>query len=136
MPLDPVEAFEVQRPRLLYLAYRMLGSRHEAEDIVQESWLRWRNADQDAVQEPAAWLTRVVSRLCLDHMKSARVRRETYPGIWLPDPLLEPEDDDLRADNLTRTLMMALDRLSPLERAAFLLHDIFGERLDEVAATI
>src|SRR5690606_8641561 len=108
-----------QRPRLLRLAYRMLGSRHEAEDLVQEAWLRWQNAEREAILEPAAWLTRVVSRLCLDHMKSAHTRREAYPGIWLPEPWIEADDDDLRADNLTLTLMMALERLSPLERAAF-----------------
>lgn len=88
------------------------------------------------MQEPAAWLTRVVSRLCLDQMKSARARREIYTGTWLPEPLIETEDDALRPDNLTLTLMMALERLSPLERAAFLLHDVFGQSMDEVATTI
>lgn len=132
---DPVALFEAHRPRLLRLAYRMLGSRAEAEDAVQEAWLRWQNADQDAIAEPAAWLTRVASRLCLDHMKSARNRKEIYPGTWLPEPLIE-EDDTVREDNLTLTLMMALERLSPLERAAFLLHDVFGQPLAEVAETI
>ena len=134
---DPAtEAFETQRPRLLRLAYRMLGSRAEAEDIVQEAWLRWHRSDREAVTEPAAWLTRIVSRLCLDAMKSARARRETYPGTWLPEPLVEPADDDMRADNITLTLMVALERLSPLERAAFLLHDVFDQPLDTVAATL
>lgn len=136
MPPDPVTIFEVQRPRLLRLAYRMLGSRVEAEDVVQEVWLRWQSADRCGIAEPAAWLTRVTSRLCLDQMKSARARRETYPGTWLPEPLIEEEDDTLRQDNLTLTLMLALERLSPLERAAFLLHDVFGQPLDEVARTI
>lgn len=135
MQLDPLTIFEAQRPRLLRLAYRMLGSRVEAEDAVQEAWLRWQSADHGGIAEPAAWLTRVTSRLCIDHMKSARARRELYPGTWLPEPLIE-EDDNLREDNLTLTLMMALERLSPLERAAFLLHDVFGQPLNEVAGTI
>ncbi|MCR6500672.1 sigma-70 family RNA polymerase sigma factor [Shinella sp. CPCC 101442] len=134
---DPAtEIFEAQRPRLLRLAYRMLGTRSEAEDIVQEAWLRWHRSDREAVCEPSAWLTRIVSRLCLDAMKSARARRETYPGTWLPEPLIEPADEEMRADNITLTLMMALERLSPLERAAFLLHDVFNQPLDDVAATL
>lgn len=137
MRLDPsTRIFEAQRPRLLRLAYRMLGAHAEAEDIVQEAWLRWRRSDPSNLSEPAAWLTRIVSRLCLDVMKSARSRRETYPGTWLPEPLIEPEDDELRADNVTLTLMVALERLSPLERAAFLLHDVFNQPMEEVAATL
>lgn len=137
MRLDPsTRIFEAQRPRLLRLAYRMLGAHAEAEDIVQEAWLRWRRSDPADLSEPAAWLTRIVSRLCLDVMKSARSRRETYPGTWLPEPLIEPEDDELRADNVTLTLMVALERLSPLERAAFLLHDVFNQPMEEVAATL
>ncbi|WLR92750.1 sigma-70 family RNA polymerase sigma factor [Shinella zoogloeoides] len=137
MPLDPsTRSFETQRPRLLRLAYRMLGSHSEAEDIVQEAWLRWHRSDRETVKEPAAWLTRIVSRLCLDAMKSARARRETYPGTWLPEPLIEPADEEMRADNITLTLMVALERLSPLERAAFLLHDVFNQPLDAVAATL
>jgi len=118
------------------LAYRMLGSMLEAEDIVQDAWLRWRRADRGAVATPGAYLTRIVTRLCLDVLKSARVRRETYIGPWLPEPVVEPEDDALRADDLTVTLMLALERLSPLERAAFLLHDVFDVPLGEVAATL
>lgn len=136
MQPDRVAFFETQRPRLLRLAYRMLGSRAEAEDIVQEAWIRWQATRHEDIAEPAAWLTRVASRLCLDQMKSARSRRETYPGTWLPEPLIEEEDDALRPDNLTLTLMLALERLSPLERAAFLLHDVFGQPLEEVARTI
>lgn len=137
MRRDPAtDVFEAQRPRLLRLAYRMLGSHAEAEDIVQDAWLRWHRSDRAAVAEPAAWLTRIVSRLCLDAMKSARARRETYPGMWLPEPLIEPADEEMRADNITLTLMVALERLSPLERAAFLLHDVFDQPLDDVAATL
>ena len=136
MQPDPVAIFEAQRPRLLRLAYRMLGSRAEADDVVQEAWLRWQTAKRDVIAQPAAWLIRVTSRLCLDQMKSARSRRETYPGTWLPEPLIDEDDDALRPDNLTLTLMLALERLSPLERAAFLLHDVFGQSLEEVAKTI
>jgi DNA-directed RNA polymerase specialized sigma24 family protein len=104
----------------------------------QEAWLRWRTVDPDAIREPAAWLTRTVTRLCLDQIKSARSRRETYVGSWLPEPLVgsfDPTADDA-ADDLTLTLMMALERLSPLERAAFLLHDVFGVAFDEVGRTL
>ena len=136
MPPDGGTAlFEAERPRLLRLAYRMLGSLAEAEDVVQNAWLRWREVDHGRVEAPAAYLSRVVTRLCLDMMKSARARRETYVGSWLPEPLIEePEEDD--RDDLTLTLMLALERLSPLERAAFLLHDVFGVPLDEIAATL
>ncbi|WP_347265502.1 sigma-70 family RNA polymerase sigma factor [Roseococcus pinisoli] len=134
-PDAQTSAFEAQRPRLLRLAYRMLGSTAEAEDVVQDAWLRWRRVDREKVREPAAFLTRTVTRLCLDAMKSARARRESYVGSWLPEPILEPEEE-IRPDELTLTLMLALERLSPLERAAFLLHDVFGVPLDEVAATL
>lgn len=137
MPPDGATGtFEMQRRLLLRLAYRMLGSHAEAEDVVQEAWVRWQAADHPTIAEPAAWLSRVVSRLCLDHMKSARSRREIYPGPWLPEPLIEEDSDDLRPDNLTLSLMMALERLLPLERAAFLLHDVFGQSLEDVAQTI
>jgi RNA polymerase sigma factor (sigma-70 family) len=132
-----LDDFEAQRPRLLRLAYRMTGSLAEAEDLVQEAWLRWAGRTE-AVDAPAAYLTRIVTRLCLDHMKSARVRRESYVGAWLPDPLVGSVDpqDAASADDLTLTLMLALERLSPLERAAFLLHDVFGEALAEVAVAL
>jgi RNA polymerase sigma-70 factor (ECF subfamily) len=131
-----IAAFEAERPRLLRLGYRMLGSLSEAEDIVQEAWLRWSGV-QDRVATPSAYLTRVVTRLCLDHMKSARARRETYVGAWLPEPLMgATEPDETVTDDVTLTLMLALERLSPLERAAFLLHDVFEIALPEVAATL
>lgn len=135
---DPHTAlFEAERPRLLRLAYRMLGSLAEAEDVVQSAWLRWRAVDPEGVAVPAAFLSRVVTRLCLDAMKSARARRETYVGAWLPEPLVDmAEAEPVEGEDLTLTLMMALERLSPLERAAFLLHDVFGVPLAEVAATL
>lgn len=134
-PDDHTTAFETHRPRLVRLAYRMLGSLSEAEDVVQDAWLRWRSVDMAGVKNPGAFLSRTVTRLCLDQMKSARVRRETYVGSWLPEPLLEVGDEP-QEDELTLTLMMALERLSPLERAAFLLHDVFGVGLDDVAGTL
>jgi len=128
--------FERQRSRLQRLAYRMLGSVSEAEDIVQDAWLRWSQVE-GGIATPAAFLTRVVTRLCLDQMKSARSRRETYVGAWIPEPLLgsSAPGEDI-ADDVTLTLMMALERLSPLERAAFLLHDVFGVALTDVAITL
>src|SRR5690606_20111757 len=117
-------------------AYRMLGSMSEAEDVVQDAWLRWQRSDTDAIVEPGAWLSRTVARLCLDVMKSSRHQREVYFGTWLPEPVAELDDESPRADELTLTLMLALERLSPLERAAFLLHDVFGVPLNDVAATL
>jgi RNA polymerase sigma-70 factor (ECF subfamily) len=126
--------FDPLRPRLIRVAYRMLGSVADAEDMVQEAFLRWLDADRDAVREPEAYLRRVVTRLCLDHLKSARRRRETYIGPWLPEPVVEAAEDEI--DDVTLPLMMALERLSPLERAAFLLHDVFGVSFEEIAETI
>ena len=124
--------FDPLRPRLIRVAYRMLGSVADAEDVVQEAFIRWLGVDRAAVREPEAFLRRTVTRLCLDQLKSARHRRETYIGPWLPDPIVEEED----AEDVTLPLMLALERLSPLERAAFLLHDVFGLDFDEVARTI
>ncbi len=126
--------FDPLRPRLIRIAYRMVGSVADAEDLVQEAFLRWLDADRDAVREPEAYLRRVVTRLCLDHLKSARHRRETYIGPWLPEPVVEAAEDEI--DDVTLPLMMALERLSPLERAAFLLHDLFGVSFEEIAETI
>jgi RNA polymerase sigma-70 factor (ECF subfamily) len=128
--------FQRERRRLVRLGYRMLGSITEAEDVVQDAWLRFAAANGD-IDTPAAYLTRVVTRLCLDRLKSARARRETYIGPWLPEPLISsPESDESRADEITFTLMVAMERLSPLERAAFLLHDIFNVALADVAVTL
>jgi RNA polymerase sigma-70 factor (ECF subfamily) len=120
---------------LTRVAYRMLGSVADAEDAVQDAFLRWLDADRTTVREPGAFLRRVVTRLCLDRLKSAQHRRETYIGPWLPEPVVEPAENDLD-DDVTLPLMMALERLSPLERAAFLLHDVFGLDFEEVATTI
>jgi RNA polymerase sigma-70 factor, ECF subfamily len=132
---DAAAAFEPLRPKLMRVAYRMLGSVAEAEDMVQEAFIRWMKADRNEVREPEAFLRRTVTRLCLDQLKSARRQRETYVGPWLPDPVLE-EEEPKEAEDVTLPLMLALERLSPLERAAFLLHDVFGLEFEEVAATI
>ena len=126
--------FDPLRPALIRAAYRMLGSVADAEDVVQDAFLRWLDVDRSAVREPAAFLRRIVTRLCLDRLKSVRRERETYIGTWLPEPVVESGEDE--PDDITLPLLMALERLSPLERAAFLLHDVFGLDFDEVAATI
>src|SRR3546814_18859559 len=114
----------------------MLGSFSEAEDVVQDAWFRWEKVD-GGIDAPAAYLTRIVTRLCLDRLKSARARRETYIGPWLPDPLMGSSDPDATiADDITVTLMLALERLSPLERAAFLLPAVFDIALSAVAVTL
>jgi len=130
---DAAASFDPLRPRLMRIAYRMLGVVADAEDVVQEAFVRWMGTDRAAVREPEAFLRRVVTRLCLDQIKSARARRETYVGPWLPEPVIE---EDEGVDDVTLPLMLALERLSPLERAAFLLHDVFGEGFDEIAETI
>jgi RNA polymerase sigma-70 factor (ECF subfamily) len=132
MAADAAHSFDPLRPRLVRVAYRMLGSITDAEDVVQEAFIRWMGTDRAAVREPEAFLRRTVTRLCLDQMKSARARRETYVGEWLPEPVIDEEADD----DVTLPLLLALERLSPLERAAFLLHDVFGQDFDEVARTL
>lgn len=136
--------FERQRSRLRGLAYRMLGSVADAEDIVQDAWLRWHEVRGTAVDEVGAYLTRIVTHLCLDRLKSARARREHYVGQWLPEPLLEdldayqpgPDVAHELAHDLSFALLRTLDSLSPLERAAFLLHDVFDVDFTSIAATL
>lgn len=134
-------AFEGQRGRLVGLAYRMLGSVAEAEDAVQDAWFRWRDADRAAVRNPGSYLSAVVTRLCLDRLKAARRRREVYVGPWLPEPLLDdpalavlPAEET--AQDVSIALMLALERLSPLERAAFILHDVFDMGFGEIAVAL
>jgi RNA polymerase sigma-70 factor, ECF subfamily len=135
------EVFERHRRYLIGLGYRMLGSIAAAEDAVQEAYLRWHRADRSAIAEPRAFLGKIVTRICLDEMKSARARRETYVGPWLPEPVLHDsgwsaESASEYADDLSVGLMLALERLSPLERAAFLLHDVFDVDYAEVATLL
>ncbi|HEX5934936.1 MAG TPA: sigma-70 family RNA polymerase sigma factor [Pseudorhizobium sp.] len=129
---DAAASFDPLRGKLMRVAYRMLGSVADAEDVVQEAFIRWMRADRAQVREPEAFLRRTVTRLCLDQLKSARLKRETYVGPWLPDPVVEEEEEE----DVTLPLMLALERLSPLERAAFLLHDVFGLEFEEVAVSI
>lgn len=132
-----IDVFEAQRVRLTGLAYRMLGSVTEAQDAVQDAWLRW-NKSCDEVIDPAAWLVRVTSRLCLDRMRAAKSRREVYKGPWLPEPFIEELSVDPleRAEDVSVAFLMALERLSPLERAVFLLHDVFDADYAQVALAL
>ena len=130
---DAAASFDPLRPTLVRIAYRMLGSVADAEDVVQDAFLRWLGTDRAAVRVPEAFLRRVVTRLCLDQLKSARHARETYIGPWLPEPIVADEEE---VDDVTLPLMLALERLSPLERAAFLLHDVFGVSFEEIAETV
>jgi len=131
--MDPTTFFTARRARLQRIAYRMLGSVAEAEDVVQDAWLRWHGSDREAIIEPEAWLVRIVTRLCLDVLKSSRIKREQYIGPWLPEPFIDPGDEQ---DDITLPLMLAMERLSPLERAAFLLHDVFELDFKEVGEAI
>ncbi len=137
---DGIEPFEAHRRALTGLAYRMLGSRAEAEDVVQDAYLRWHAADRAAIEEPRRYLGTVVTRLCLDRLKSARARREVYVGQWLPEPVVDESFDDDSAGDLAHdisvALMLILERLSPLERASFLLHDVFGLDFAEVSRAL
>jgi RNA polymerase sigma-70 factor (ECF subfamily) len=140
-PSDAAARFEPHRRPLRALAYRMLGSLAEAEDAVQEAYLRWHRADRASVSDDRAFLSRIVTRLCLDQLKSARARRETYVGPWLPEPVLDSATLDAEtasdyAHDLSVALMLTLERLSPLERAAFLLHDVFEVGFPEIATTL
>ncbi|MEI9890206.1 MAG: sigma-70 family RNA polymerase sigma factor [Caulobacteraceae bacterium] len=132
---EAAASFDPLRPRLTRVAYRMLGSMADAEDVVQEAFIRWMAADRASVDQPDAWLRTTVARLSLDVLKSARRRRETYVGPWLPEPVVETGAEG-EADDVTLPLLLALERLSPLERAAFLLHDVFAVSFEEVAQTL
>lgn len=144
---DAADRFEPHRHRLFGVAYRMSGSVADAEDCVQEAFVRWQRADRDAVQNDEAFLVRTVSRLAIDRQRQVARRRETYVGPWLPEPLLSPTDQlasrsvdpaDVAelADSLSFAFLVMLDRLSAPERAAFILHDVFGVPFDEVASTL
>jgi RNA polymerase sigma-70 factor (ECF subfamily) len=138
---NPAASFEPYRRRLLGLAYRMLGSMVDAEDAVQETYLRWHGADRDKVSEPKAFLMTITTRICLDMLTSARARHEEYVGPWLPEPIVDtaaltPDSGAEMAEDLSIALLLTLDRLSPLERAAFLLHDVFDFSFSEVATAL
>ncbi len=132
--------FESYRTLLQGIAYRMLGSVVEAEDIVQETYLKWVDCERNQVQNPRSWLVTVCSRLSIDRLKSAQYQRENYVGPWLPEPLVvsetSPFDEASIDDSVSIALLYTLERLSPGERASFLLHDVFDYSFDEVAAIL
>ena len=136
------EQFEQQRPQLRRIAYRMLGSVTESEDAVQEAWLRLSRKDGAAVENLAAWLTTVVGRVCLDMLRARRARREDYVGSWLPEPVVTvdgspgPEQEALLADSIGLALLVVLETLTPSERLAFVLHDMFAVPFDEIAGIV
>lgn len=140
-----LQNFEALRPHLKGLAYRMTGSLTDADDIVQDAWLRWNRVDPASVGTPRPYLFQIVARLCIDHATSARARREVYVGPWLPEPLVDPLAVGVRpdaervaelADDLSVALLLVLERLSPLERAAFLLHDVFDLSFDDIGGVL
>jgi len=137
-----VDQFEHWRPHLASVAYGMLGSVSEAEDAVQQAWLRLGRSDAGAIIDLRAWLTTVVGRICLDMLRARQVRRVDYVGAWLPEPLVEepaadgPEQQALMADSVGLALLVVLESLSPAERLAFVLHDVFDMRFDEVGQII
>lgn len=138
-----LEVFEAERGRLRAIAYRITGTPDDADDVVQDAWLRYSVADIASINNPAAWLTTVTSRLAIDRLRSTSARRESYVGPWLSDPIaVEPasmggaDDSVLLAESLSLGFLAVLERLTPLERAVFILHDVFAYPLDEVAQTI
>lgn len=140
LPPSDLDEFEAQRARLSAIAYRMLGSSADAEDVVQEAYLRWRDRTEREVSSPSSYLTTIVVRLCIDELRSARARRESYVGPWLPEPLLvadnEPAAAAELADSLSLAFLVLLEELAPVERAAFLLHDVFDYDYAEIAAML
>ena len=136
-----VEIFRQHKTRLFGIAYRMLGTSDEAEDILQEAYIRWHKTDTAEIETPEAWLVTVVTRLSIDRLRKASIERETYIGPWLPEPLItsiapSPEEEMELASNLSLAFMVLLERLSPLERAVFLLHDIFDCDYAEIARIV
>ena len=136
---NDVDRFEASRPRLEAIAYRLLGSASDAEDVVQDTFLRWQAADVDRVKVPEAWLTKVLTNLCLNQLTSARARRETYVGQWLPepllagDPMLGPADTAEQRESLSYAVLTLMERLSPDERVVYVLREAFGYPHREIA---
>ncbi|WKX69585.1 RNA polymerase sigma-70 factor [Streptomyces sp. XD-27] len=133
------DAFTEHRPLLFTIAYEMLGSATDAEDVLQESYLRWRAVDPAAVEHPRAYLVRVVTRQALNHLRAVRARREEYVGTWLPELIRtapEVSDDAILAESVSMAVMLVLETLNPTERAVFVLHEVFGYTHGEIAASI
>ena len=138
---DATQIFEGLRRRLQGIAYRMLGSVAEAEDVVQDVWLRWHDADKPSIANPEAWLVTTTTRASIDHLRSAKARRESYVGFWLPEPLLEepspsPEDELERANDLSVAFLTVLERLTPEGRAAFLMREVFDADYADIASLL
>jgi RNA polymerase sigma-70 factor (ECF subfamily) len=138
---NKTDVFDQYRPRLFGIAYRMLGTRDDAEDILQEAYIRWHSADRETIESPEAWLVSVVTRLAIDRLRKAYVQRETYIGPWLPEPLVtDPAmSPEVRAEfksDVSTAFMVMLERLSPPERAVFLLHDVFEMAYAEIARIV
>jgi RNA polymerase sigma factor (sigma-70 family) len=138
---DATLAFNRLRPRLQGIAYRMLGSMAEAEEVVQDAWLRWHDAAKDSLDSAEAWLVTVVTRLSIDRLRTAKVQREHYIGTWMPEPTMTdapatPEQLLERADNVSVAFLAVLERLAPEARAAFLLREVFDADYDDIASTL
>ena len=140
MTVDTSPAFEEHRPLLFGIAYRMLGTVMDAQDMVQETYLRWQKAPSGEIQSPRAWLTTVLTRLCINHLKLARVQRETYVGAWLPEPLVESQGPSMEnsrlADSLSLAFLVLLETLTPTERAVFILREVLGHEFSEIAPIV
>ncbi|MEO6122777.1 MAG: RNA polymerase sigma factor SigJ [Ilumatobacteraceae bacterium] len=140
MPLDPEICFTTERPRLVGLAYRLLGSISDAEDVVQEAWVRWNRADHPSIENPAAWLTTVTSRLGLDRLRARQRDRAVYVGPWLPEPLVSFDDQPAAAaelsDSLTTAFLVMMENLAPTERLVLLLADVFQQPFAVVAEVV
>jgi RNA polymerase sigma-70 factor, ECF subfamily len=140
--LDPLAAFERERGRLFGIAYRMLGSVSEAEDVLQDAWLRWHGVEHGTVENPSAYLVRLVTRLCIDTLGAARNRLTEYVGPWLPEPLVKTEEREgpaalqELADDLSTAFLLMLERLTPVERAVFLLRESFDFSYREIAEIV
>jgi RNA polymerase sigma-70 factor (ECF subfamily) len=126
-----ITTFEALRPHLMALGYRMLGSSTDAEDAVQDAWLRWQGVDEAEIREPKAWLSTVLGRICLDRLTSAQARRQVYPGAWLPEPVISEQPLDV--DSISLGFLLLLERLSPVERIIFVLHQVFDYAHGEIA---
>lgn len=139
--MSHLEAFNQHRPLLFAIAYRMLGTVTDAEDMVQETFLRWQQTAEVTVKSTRTYLSTIVTRLCIDHLRSARVQREQYVGPWLPEPLMTQQTDDPAAqvelaDSLSMAFLVVLERLSPIERAVFLLREVFDYDYEEIAPIV
>ena len=138
---DAAPTFDQLRPRLQQIAYRMLGSVADAEDVVQDAWLRWHGAAEDTINNTEAWLVAVTTRLAIDRLRTVKAQRELYSGIWLPEPLMTdfpvtPEEISERANDVSMAYLLLLERLTPEARAAFLLHEVFDADYEQIATTL